>query len=124
MAALAEGGSGKVVTVQQAYLNGVDVVIRRHPANKMPPIYPVRWPIASQVPLLWNCTSAARNLKMALKKGALDAVESMDYMIKYDAEHIPAETRIHYVITKRGKPNVVPRFCGKYITMCAIPTGR
>ena len=39
----------------------------------------------------------------------------MDYMINMMREHIPQETRIHYVITNGGKaPNVVPDFAEVY----------
>jgi aminobenzoyl-glutamate utilization protein B len=54
---------------------------------------------------------------MAPDKGrsALDGVESMDYMVNMMREHIPQETRIHYVITNGGKaPNVVPDFAEVY----------
>jgi len=39
----------------------------------------------------------------------------MDYMVNMMREHIPQETRIHYVITNGGKaPNVVPDFAEVY----------
>jgi aminobenzoyl-glutamate utilization protein B len=39
----------------------------------------------------------------------------MDYMVNMMREHIPQETRIHYVITNGGKaPNVVPDFAEAY----------
>jgi aminobenzoyl-glutamate utilization protein B len=45
----------------------------------------------------------------------LDAVEAMDNMVNMMREHIPQETRIHYVITNGGKaPNVVPEFAEVY----------
>ena len=48
-------------------------------------------------------------------RSSLDAVESMDYMVNLMREHIPQETRIHYVITSGGKaPNVVPDYAEVY----------
>jgi aminobenzoyl-glutamate utilization protein B len=48
-------------------------------------------------------------------RSALDGVESIDYMVNMMREHIPQETRIHYVITNGGKaPNVVPDFAEVY----------
>jgi aminobenzoyl-glutamate utilization protein B len=48
-------------------------------------------------------------------RSALDAVEAMDYMVNMMREHVPQETRIHYVITKGGDaPNVVPAFAEVY----------
>jgi aminobenzoyl-glutamate utilization protein B len=42
-------------------------------------------------------------------RSALDAVEIMDVMTNFLREHVPSETRIHYVITRGGAaPNVVP----------------
>jgi aminobenzoyl-glutamate utilization protein B len=54
---------------------------------------------------------------MAPEKGrsSLDAVESMNYMVNMMREHVPQETRIHYVITNGGKaPNVIPDFAEVY----------
>jgi aminobenzoyl-glutamate utilization protein B len=48
-------------------------------------------------------------------RSALDAVEAMDNMVNMMREHVPQETRIHYVITNGGKaPNVVPDFAEVY----------
>jgi len=48
-------------------------------------------------------------------RSALDGVEAMDNMVNMMREHIPQETRIHYVITNGGKaPNVVPDFAEVY----------
>jgi aminobenzoyl-glutamate utilization protein B len=48
-------------------------------------------------------------------RSALDGVEAMNYMVNMMREHIPQETRIHYVITNGGKaPNVVPDFAEVY----------
>ena len=50
-------------------------------------------------------------LQALLTKGrsALDGVEAMNMMVNMMREHIPQESRIHYVITKGGlAPNVVP----------------
>ncbi len=44
-------------------------------------------------------------------RSALDAVELMNVGVNFMREHIPMETRIHYVITQGGgQPNVVPDF--------------
>ena len=55
--------------------------------------------------------SAHASMSPERGRSALDAVEAMDYMANMMREHIPQETRIHYVITNGGKaPNVVPDF--------------
>ena len=44
-------------------------------------------------------------------RSALDGVEAMNYMVNLMREHVPMETRIHYVITRGGEaPNVVPAY--------------
>jgi aminobenzoyl-glutamate utilization protein B len=44
-------------------------------------------------------------------RSALDGVEAMNHMVNLLREHVPQETRIHYVITRGGSaPNVVPDF--------------
>ncbi len=54
---------------------------------------------------------------MAPERGrsALDGVEAMDAMVNMMREHVPSDTRIHYVITRGGSaPNVVPDFAEVY----------
>ena len=61
--------------------------------------------------------SLAAHAAAAPDKGrsALDAVEAMDYMVNMMREHVPQETRIHYIITRGGAaPNVVPDFAEAY----------
>jgi aminobenzoyl-glutamate utilization protein B len=51
-------------------------------------------------------------------RSALDGVEAMNYMMNMMREHVPSESRIHYVITKGGEaPNVVPAFAEVYYFM-------
>jgi aminobenzoyl-glutamate utilization protein B len=48
-------------------------------------------------------------------RSALDGVEAMNDMVNMMREHVPQETRIHYVITRGGEaPNVVPAFAEVY----------
>ncbi len=109
-----EGGSGKVYLVRAGLFNGVDAVIHWHPGS------------SNEVTL----TSALANKSAKFKfygvsahaasapdqgRSALDAVEAMDNMVNMMREHVPQETRIHYIITSGGKaPNVVPEFAEVY----------
>ena len=109
-----EGGSGKVYLVRAGFFNDVDAVIHWHPGD------------ANSVTM----TSALANKSAKFRfyglsahaaaspergRSALDAVESMDYMVNMMREHVPQETRIHYVITDGGKaPNVIPDFAEVY----------
>jgi aminobenzoyl-glutamate utilization protein B len=48
-------------------------------------------------------------------RSALDGIEAMNHMVNMMREHVPQETRIHYVITRGGgAPNVVPDFAEAY----------
>ena len=109
-----EGGSGKVFLVRAGLFNNLDAVIHWHPDD------------ANAV----TTTSALANKSAKFKfygisahaaaapeqgRSALDAVEAMDNMVNMMREHVPQETRIHYVITSGGKaPNVIPDFAEVY----------
>jgi aminobenzoyl-glutamate utilization protein B len=105
-----EGGSGKVYLVREGFFKDVDVAIHWHPGDKNQ---------VTMMSALANTSAKFRfygtssHASMAPERGrsALDGVEAMDYMVNMMREHIPQETRIHYVITQGGKaPNVVPDF--------------
>lgn len=103
-----EGGAGKVYMVREGLFNDVDVVLHWHPG--------------SQNAADAGTSLANKNGKFRFKgiaahaaaspergRSALDGVEAMDFMVNMMREHIPQDTRIHYVITKGGDaPNVVP----------------
>ncbi len=109
-----EGGSGKVYLTREGMFDGVDVALNWHPGNKN---------AANPGAALANKSAKFRfygissHAAAAPEKGrsALDAVEAMDYMVNMMREHVPMESRIHYVITSGGKaPNVVPDFAEVY----------
>lgn len=103
-----EGGSGKVYMVREGLFNDVDAVIHWHPNDENS---------VTMTSALANKSAKFRfkgisaHAAAAPEKGrsALDGVEAMDHMVNMMREHIPQETRIHYVITDGGKaPNVIP----------------
>jgi len=109
-----EGGSGKVYMVRAGLFNNVDVVIHWHPgdANGVT----ITSALANKS-AKFRFYGIASHAAAAPERGrsALDAVESMDYMVNMMREHVPQETRIHYIITNGGKaPNVVPDFAESY----------
>lgn len=109
-----EGGSGKVYMVRAGLFNDVDVVIHWHPADENG--VTLTSALANKS-AKFRFHGLAAHAAMSPDKGrsALDGVESMDYMVNLMREHIPQETRIHYVITNGGKaPNVVPDFAEVY----------
>lgn len=109
-----EGGSGKVYMVRAGLFKDVDTVVTWHPGDRND---------ASPSSSLANINAKFRfhgiasHAAAAPEKGrsALDAVEAMDYMVNMMREHIPQETRIHYIITRGGAaPNIVPDFAEAY----------
>jgi aminobenzoyl-glutamate utilization protein B len=109
-----EGGSGKVYLVRAGLFNNVDIAIHWHPGSSNS---------VTMTSALANKSAKFRfhgisaHAAGAPDKGrsALDGVEAMDNMVNMLREHIPQETRIHYVITNGGKaPNVVPDFAEVY----------
>src|SRR3546814_2752655 len=62
-------------------------------------------------------TGVASHAAIAPERGrsALDGVEALDFMANMMREHVPQQTRIHYVITDGGAaPNVVPASASVY----------
>jgi aminobenzoyl-glutamate utilization protein B len=109
-----EGGSGKVYMVREGLFDDVDVVLHWHPGNSNS---------ASAGSSLANTTAKFRfygisaHAAVAPEAGrsALDGVEAMNDMVNMLREHVPMETRIHYIITSGGDaPNVVPNYAEVY----------
>ncbi|PZX52001.1 amidohydrolase [Algoriphagus chordae] len=105
-----EGGAGKVYMARAGLLDDVDAVLHWHPSSQND---------ASASSSLANKSAKFRfygeasHAAMSPERGrsALDGVESMNYMVNMMREHVPQETRIHYVITSGGEaPNVVPAY--------------
>ncbi len=109
-----EGGSGKVYMVRAGLFEGVDVVLHWHPSSKNG-ANPSSSLANVSAKFRFHGLSAHASGAPERGRSALDGVESMDYMVNMMREHIPSETRIHYVITDGGKaPNVVPDFAEVY----------
>ena len=109
-----EGGSGKVYMVRAGLFEDVDIVLHWHPSGDND---------AGAISSLANKSARFRfhglssHAAVAPEQGrsALDGVEAMDHMVNLMREHVPQETRIHYVITGGGQaPNVVPDFAEVY----------
>jgi aminobenzoyl-glutamate utilization protein B len=109
-----EGGSGKVYMIRAGLFKDVDAVVSWHPGDRNE---------ASPTSSTANVTGKFRfkgvsaHAAAAPERGrsALDGVEAMDNMVNMMREHVPQETRIHYVITRGGNaPNVVPDFAEVY----------
>jgi aminobenzoyl-glutamate utilization protein B len=109
-----EGGSGKVYMVRAGLFDDVDISLHWHASGEN---------TAAALTSLANRSAkfrfhglsqhAARAPHNA--RSALDGVEAFNHMANLMREHVPQETRIHYVITSGGfAPNVVPDFAEVY----------
>jgi len=110
-----EGGGGKVYMVREGLLRDVDAVIGWHPGdqNIANPSSSLAT-IAADVRFYGTAAHAAASPDRG--RSALDGIEAFDYMLNMMREHVPQETRIHYVIKKGGvASNIVPDFAeGEY----------
>ena len=109
-----EGGSGKVYLVRSGAFDDVDVALHWHPRDDN---------TASPSSTLANKSAKFRFSGVSSHaaagpergRSALDAIEAMNFMVNLLREHVPEETRIHYVITEGGiAPNVVPNFAESF----------
>ncbi len=109
-----EGGSGKVYLVREGLFNGVDAVIHWHPGSENAAMAG-KYIANSSAKFRFHGVAAHAAAAPERGRSALDGVEAMDNMVNMMREHVPQETRIHYVITNGGKaPNVVPDFAEVY----------
>lgn len=105
-----EGGAGKVYMVRAGLFADVDAALHWHPGDSNE---------ASPSSSLANKSAKFRFYGVSAHaagapdqgRSALDGVEAMNHMVNMMREHVPQETRIHYVITAGGHaPNVIPDF--------------
>lgn len=109
-----EGGSGKVYLVRAGLFKGVDAVLHWHPASENATMVG-KYIANSSAKFRFRGVAAHAAAAPERGRSALDGVEAMNTMVNLMREHVPQETRIHYVITSGGKaPNVVPDFAEVY----------
>lgn len=109
-----EGGSGKVYMVRDGLFEDVDAVLSWHPGDVN---RATATPTLANRSARFNFHGVSAHAAGAPEKArsALDGVEAFDYMVNLMREHVPQETRIHYVITSGGEaPNVVPDYAQVY----------
>ncbi len=109
-----EGGAGKVYMLRAGLFDDVDAVVSWHPGDRH---------AVSASSTLANVSAKVRFRGVSAHaagaphrgRSALDGVEAMNDMVNMMREHVPSDTRIHYVITNGGSaPNVVPDFAEVY----------
>ena len=103
-----EGGGGKIYMIRAGAFKDVDVALAWHPYDRNQ---------SDSNPWLANISARVRYKGRAAHaagapeagRSALDGVEIMTHAVNLLREHVPEETRMHYVITKGGDvANVVP----------------
>jgi len=109
-----EGGSGKVYMVRAGLFADVDAVLTWHPGDRNS-ANPGSNLAVKSAKFRFHGVSAHAAAAPDRGRSALDGVEAMNDMTNLMREHVPQETRIHYVITSGGvAPNVVPDFAEVY----------
>jgi aminobenzoyl-glutamate utilization protein B len=105
-----EGGSGKVYMVREGLFDDVDIALHWHAGDRNSAA--ARTTLANRsAKFRFRGISAHAAGAPDKARSALDGVEAFNHMINLMREHVPQETRIHYVITSGGNaPNVVPDF--------------
>lgn len=109
-----EGGSGKVYMARAGLFDDVDTMLHWHPGDRNDAS-----PSSSNSNKSGRFTFTGRAAHAASAphrgRSALDGVEAMNFMVNLMREHIPQESRIHYVITDGGDaPNIVPESAQVY----------
>jgi aminobenzoyl-glutamate utilization protein B len=110
-----EGGAGKVYMMRAGLFKDVDVMLQWHPGAQNA--------VSNGGLLAMNSArflfhGVASHAAFAPDRGrsALDGVMLMGNGIEFLREHIPSNTRIHYVITNGGSaPNIVPDTAELYL---------
>lgn len=103
-----EGGSGKVYMTRAGLLHDVDVVLHWHPSDRND-ASPYTTTANKSARFTFHGVAAHAAAAPDRGRSALDGVEAMDFMVNLMREHVPQETRIHYVISDGGDaPNIVP----------------
>lgn len=103
-----EGGSGKVYLVREGTMKDVDVALHWHPGSSNSAALKTSLAV---IRFRVRFTGKAAHAAGSPQKGrsALDGVELMNVGVNYLREHVPSDSRIHYVITHGGgRPNIVP----------------
>lgn len=103
-----EGGSGKVYIVRAGLFKDVDVVLHWHPAAANS-VQNGGMLAVTSAHFAFHGVAAHAALAPDRGRSALDAVMLMGNGIEFLREHVPSNTRIHYIISNGGAaPNIVP----------------
>ncbi len=110
-----EGGGGKVYMIRAGAFNNVDAVLAWHPSDENgASLKTSQANISARFRFRGKAAHAAIAPEMG--RSALDGLLLFSHAIELMREHVPEETRIHYVIIKGGDaPNIVPDLAESYL---------
>ena len=109
-----EGGGGKIYMLRAGVFAGTDVVLTWHPGDAN------RADLGSSLANItakfrFHGTAAHAASAPWAGRSALDGVMLAGHAIDMLREHVPQETRLHYIVTKGGvAPNIVPDYAEMY----------
>jgi len=105
-----ESFSGKVFMVRDGLFSSVDAVLSHHP-DTMNGASLLGSLAVNSVKFHFYGKASHAGASPEHGRSALDAVELMNTGVNYLREHVPQDTRIHYIIEKGGEqPNIVPSY--------------
>ncbi len=109
-----EGGGGKIYIARAGLMKDLDVMLSWHPGDRnQADAGSSLANIAAKFRFRGLAAHAAGNPDQG--RSSVDAVMLTGMGFEFLREHVPEETRIHYIITKGGEaPNVVPAFAEMY----------
>ena len=110
-----EGGGGKVYMIRAGAFADVDAVLAWHPGDaNQASLRTTLANVTAKFRFRGTAAHAAANPEQG--RSALDAVMLFNHAIDLLREHVPQETRMHYIVTQGGvAPNVVPDFAEVYV---------
>ena len=110
-----EGGGAKIYIGRAGLIKDLDVMLSWHPGDRnQADAGSSLANIAAKFRFRGLAAHAAGNPDKG--RSSLDAVMLTGMGIEFLREHVPQETRMHYIITKGGDaPNVVPAFAETYV---------
>ena len=110
-----EGGAGKVFMIRAGLFRDTDVVLEWHPGDQNE-VHNGGMLALNSARFLFHGVAAHAAMAPDRGRSALDAVMLMGNGIEFLREHIPSNTRIHYIISNGGAaPNIVPDTAELYL---------
>jgi aminobenzoyl-glutamate utilization protein B len=110
-----EGGDGKVYMIRAGLFHDVDTVLHWHPGDANA-VFNGGMLAVNTARFQFRGVAAHAAAGPDRGRSALDAIMLMGNGIEFMREHIPSNSRVHYIITNGGAaPNIVPDLAEMYL---------